>query len=173
MWKLTSLRQLVQAAVPDLARDPERLIVMASDGQAVSTLAGGLSFEYRYTAAITVLDYTGHTDALFVPIIAWVRLHQSELLDNPTSQTRGIEFSVEHLNTAAVDIGIRVPLTERAIVRADPTHATRFTVTHPPEPAHPGGTTITQLERWELWMKEQLLAQWDMPPPPEIARFAM
>lgn len=173
MWKLNSLRQLVQAAVPDLARDPERLIVMANDGQAVSTLAGGLSFEYRYTAAITVLDYTGHTDALFVPILAWVRVNQSDLLDNPTSQARGIEFNVEHLNTAAVDIGIRVPLTERAIVRADPAHATRFTVTHPPEPSLVEGSATDQLERWELWMKDQLLAQWDMPPPPEIARFAL
>ena len=73
MWKLPSLRRLIEAAVPDLARDPERLIVIATDGQAVSTLAGGLSFEYRYTAAITILDYAGHTDALFVPVLAWVR----------------------------------------------------------------------------------------------------
>ena len=73
MWKLPSLHRLIEAAVPDLARDPERLIVIATDGQAVSTLAGGLSFEYRYTAAITILDYAGHTDALFVSILAWVR----------------------------------------------------------------------------------------------------
>ena len=92
MWKLQSLRSLIESAVPELKRDPERLIVMATDGAAVSTLAGGLSFEYRYTAAITVLDYTGHTDALFVPILAWVRVNQSDVLDNPTSQSRGIEL---------------------------------------------------------------------------------
>ena len=89
MWKLQSLRKLIESAVPDLKRDPERLIVMATDGAAVSTLAAGLSFEYRYTAAITVLDYTGHTDALFVPILAWARVNQSDVLDNPTSQRRG------------------------------------------------------------------------------------
>lgn len=169
MWKLQSLRKLVETAVPDLARDPERLIVMANDGRAVSTLAGSLSFEYQYTAAITVLDYTGHTDALFVPILAWVRVHQSELLDNPGSQARGIEFTVEHLNTAAVDVGIRVPLTERAIVKPDPTHATRVNVTHPGEPEHPGGAGMR--EHWQLWLKETMVAEWDFAVPEERARF--
>lgn len=171
MWKLQSLRQLIESAVPDLKRDPERLIVMATDGAAVSTLAGGLSFEYRYTAAITVLDYTGHTDALFVPILAWVRAHQSELLDNPQSQAGGVQFSVEHLNTAAVDIGIRVPLTERAIVKADPGHASRYNVTHPSEPCHPGGQCIP--EHWELWLQDTKLAEWEIPAPAERSRFGL
>lgn len=171
MWKLQSLRTLIETAVPDLARDPERLIVMATDGAAVSTLAGGLSFEYRYTAAITVLDYTGHTDALFVPILAWVRRNQSELLDNPQSQANGVQFTVEYLNTAAADIGIRVALTERAIVKADPTHATRYNITHPGEPCHPGGQCIP--EHWELWMQDTKLTEWDIPAPPDRSRFGL
>ncbi len=169
MWKLSSLRRVIEAAVPDLARDPERLIVMATEGATVSTLAGGLSFVYQYTAAITVLDYTGHTDALFVPILAWARVHQSELLDNPNAQR--VEFTVEHLNAAAVDIGIRVPLTERAIVKADPGHPTRFNVTHPAEPCHPGGQCLP--EHWELWLKDTKLAEWDIPMPPEQSRFEL
>lgn len=172
MWKLQSLRQIIETAVPDLKRDPERLIVMANDGRAVSTLAGGLSFEYQYVAAITVLDYTGHTDALFVPILAWVRVHQSELLDNPQSQARGVEFTVEHLNTAAVDIGIRVPLTERAIVTSDADHPTRFNVKHPAEPEHPGGGPSMR-EHWELWMQGKKLAEWDLTERAERMRFGL
>ena len=169
MWKLQSLRDLLEAAVPELKRDPERLIVMADGGNTVSTLAGGLSFEYRYTAAITVLDYTGHTDALFVPILAWVRVHQSELLVNPQSQDHGVEFSVVQLNTEAADVGIRLELTERAIVSADPAHPTRFNVAHPPEPCHPGGQCLP--EHWELWLQDRKLAEWDLPLPPEQTRF--
>lgn len=171
MWKLQSLRALIQAAVPELARDPERLIVMATDGKAVSTLAGSLSFEYQYTASITVLDYTGHTDALFVPILAWVRVHQYDLLEAPDKQQQGIEFNVEHLNTSAVDIGISVPLTERAIVRPDPAHPTRFNINHPKEPCHPGGQCLP--EHWELWLKDQKLAEWDIPAPEERTRFGL
>lgn len=169
MWKLQSLRNLIERAVPELARDPDRLIVMAADGRAVSTLAGGLSFEYRYTAAITVLDYTGHTDALFVPILAWLRRHQSDLLDNPQSQGEGVQFQVEHLNPVAADIGIRVPITERAIVRPDDAHPTRYNVTHPAEPCHPGRQCVP--EHWELWLKDTKLAEWDIPAPAENPRF--
>ena len=171
MWKLQSLRNLIESAVPELKRDPERLIVMATDGAAVSTLAAGLSFEYRSTAAITVLDYTGHTDALFVPILAWARVNQSDLLDNPQSQRTGLEFMVEHLNTSAVDIGIRVPLKERAIVKADEAHPTRFNVTHPKEPCHPGGQCLP--EHWELWLQDKKLAEWDIPAPAEKTRFPL
>ncbi|MDP3229384.1 MAG: phage tail protein [Acidovorax sp.] len=169
MYKLQSLRNLIESAVPSLKINPENLIVMATDGKAVSTIGGGLSFEYGYTVAITVLDYSGHTDALFVPVLAWVRVHQSDLLANPQSQARGIEFTVEPLNTAAVDIGIRVPVTERAVVKAVADHPTRFNVEHPREPCHPGGQCLP--EHWELWLQDTKLAEWDLPLPPERARF--
>ncbi|RYF02235.1 MAG: phage tail protein [Comamonadaceae bacterium] len=169
MYKLQSLRELIESAVPALKREPQNLIVMATEGKAVSTMAGGLSFEYAYTIAATVLDYTGHTDALFVPLLAWVRLHQPDLLENPQAQAGGIGFTVEHLNTEAVDIGIRVNVTERAIVSVDPAHATRFNVSHPHEPCHPGAQCLP--EHWELWLKHEKLAEWDLPLPPERDRF--
>lgn len=169
MYKLQSLRALIESAVPSLKTNPENLIVMATAGRAVSTMAGGLSFEYAYDIAVTVLDYAGHTDALFVPVLAWVRVHQPDLLDNPGAQARGIEFKVEPLNTAAVDIGISIPVTERAIVKPAPAHPTRFNIDHPHEPCHPGGQCLP--EHWELWLKDQKLAEWDLPLPPERDRF--
>ena len=171
MYKLQSLRQLIESAVPSLKREPQNLIVMATDGKAASTMAGGLSFEYAYTIAITVLDYAGHTDALFVPLLAWVRVHQPDLLENPQSQAAGIGFTVEHLNTTAVDIGIRVNVTERAIVKVDSQHATRFTIEHPPEPCHPGAQCLP--EHWELGLQDKMLAEWDLPLPPERDRFGL
>lgn len=169
MWKLQSLRKIIESANPDLERDPQNLIVLATGGRAVSTLAGGLSFECAYTIDVTVLNYTGHTDALFVPLLAWVRVHQSELLANPTTQAKGLEFNVEMLDLNAVDIVIRVPVTERVIVQADPSHATRLTAEHPPEPEVPGMGGMA--ERWQLFLKDELLAQWDMDIPEERQRF--
>ncbi|QIL80822.1 phage tail protein [Diaphorobacter sp. HDW4A] len=169
MWKLQSLRALIESANPDLVRDPQNLIVLAHEGRTVSTLAGGLSFEYEYTIEITVLNYVGHTDALFVPLLAWVRVHQSELLDNPKTQAKGLEFNVELLELSSCDIAIRVPVTERVVVKADEDHPTRLIAEHPPEPGVPGMAGMA--ERWELYLKDQLLAQWDMEIPPERARF--
>ncbi|MFG5777728.1 phage tail protein [Comamonas sp. J-3] len=169
MWKLHSLRKLITQAVPALATNPENLIVTASGGKAVSTSAGSLSFEYSYTIDIAVLDYTGHTDALFVPLLAWLRVHQHEVLANPASQAGGLQFNVELLNTAAADVGIRVPVTERVIVKPTPGHATQLTCEHPPEPAVIGTTTMA--EHWELWLRDKKLCEWDIAPPPEVARF--
>lgn len=169
MWKLQSLRNLIESANPDLKRDPQNLIVFARQGRTVSTLAGGLSFEYEYTIEVTVLNYVGHTDALFVPILAWVRIHQSELLANPKSQAKGIEFNVELLENNSADIGISVPVTERVIVQEDPAHPTRLNAVHPPEPRHPGFTAMA--EHWQLYLKDELLAEWHIEESVERQRF--
>ncbi|WP_182343362.1 phage tail protein [Comamonas koreensis] len=171
MWKLQSLRTLIEAAVPDLKANPENLEVVATSGRAVGTMAKSLSFEYAYTIEVAVLDFTGHTDALFVPLMAWLRVHQPELLLNPTSQASGLQFRVELLNTAAADIGIRVPVTERVIVTADPSHPTRLICDHPAEPQVVGTNRLP--EHWQLWLKDQLLAEWDIPTPPDEGRFVL
>lgn len=168
MWKLESLRSLMQRCVPELARDPERLIVMASGGHVEATLAPGLSFEYAYTAEITILDFVGHADALFVPLLAWLAVNQSDLLDNPAKR-RSLQFQVDNLNTMAADIGIRVPLTERVLVAPDPDHPTRYHCTHPQEPCHVGVNCMA--EHWELWLKDQKLGEWDIPMPERRSRF--
>ncbi len=170
MWKLESLRRIIEQSVPELERDPERLIVLADEGRVISTLHGGLSFEYQYDAEVTILDYSGHTDALFVPLVAWIRANQPDILDNTDKRDRAVQFVVNPLGKQSVDIGISIPLTERAIVSVDETHPTRYNVTHPKEPCHVGVPCIP--ERWELWLKDQKLAEWNIDAPPEKTRFS-
>lgn len=171
MLKLNSLRTLLAQCLPELARDPERLIVLAEGGQAVSTGTTSLSFEYRYTARVILLDYTSHADAVLVPILAWMQVNQPEQMDNPATREKAVRFRVEPLNTGAMDLGIELDLTERAIVTPDPDAAQdpdapkRLRITHPEEPTHLG--MVTQPERWELWLRdEQLLATWELDAPP-------
>lgn len=171
MWKLESLRALMARCIPDLARDPERLIVMAGDGSVQATLANGLSFEYAYTAEINVLDFTSHADAIFVPLLAWIGVNQSDLLDNPDKRRGALQFKVDALNTHSMDIRIKIPLTERVIVKADPDHPTRYNCVHPPEPCHVG--TACTAEHWELWVKEQKVGEWDIPAPEGRDRFGL
>ncbi|TWR01367.1 phage tail protein, partial [Xanthomonas vasicola] len=49
MIKPASLRAHLVAALPDLARDADRLLVFIDAGSLVSTYQPGLSFEYQYT----------------------------------------------------------------------------------------------------------------------------
>ena len=175
MLKLNSLKALLTQCLPDLARDPKRLIVLAENGTVVSTGTTSLSFEWRYTARVIVLDYDGHADAVIVPIIAWMKRNQSEQMDNPERWANAIKFRVEPLTTTTMDFGIELQLTERAIVKPDPTAPPdaprRLVVEHPEEPCHIG--TVCKPEHWELWLRdERMLAAWDLTPPPAKAWFS-
>lgn len=177
MLKLQSLRNLLAQCIPDLARTPENLIITGDNGQIVATGTQSLSFEYRYTAFVTVLDFAGHADALMVPVLAWCKVHQADLFASKEKSERAIRFNVEPLNATTCDIGIEIDLTERAIVKADPDHPTRVRISHPDEPGQVGlqrfdGKDIHQLEQWELWLRdEQLLARWEFKPPGYVERF--
>lgn len=171
MLKLQSLRDFLAQCAPDLARDPENFIVYGDDGRLIASGTNSLSFEYRYTVYATLLGYAGHPDAIMVPLLAWCKANQPELFDNPAKRENAIRFAVAPQSASTYDLGIEIDLTERAIVTHDPDHDTRLHITHPEEPGQVGlqrfdGQDIQQLEKWELWLRnEQLLATWEFLPP--------
>jgi len=135
--KPTSLRDHLTAAVPELARDPDRLLVFIKDGSLAATYAPGLSFEYRYTLHLIVTDFAGHPDAMMVPLLTWLTRHQPELLANPDLRDR-IVFDADLLANDKVDLEIRVPLTERVGVHARDDGG--YDVEHYSEPGADGAT---------------------------------
>lgn len=56
---------------------------------------GSLSFEYRYKLNVIITDYIGDPDAIMVPLLAWITVHQHELLGNPDMRKTGIGFEVD------------------------------------------------------------------------------
>ncbi|KAF1719807.1 phage tail protein [Pseudoxanthomonas wuyuanensis] len=157
MNKPQSLRDHLSAAVEDLRRDPERLLVFIEGGSVVSTLAPGASFEYRYTLKLVVTDFGGHPDALMVPLLDWVRAHQSELLANDRLREQ-IRFEAEVLANDKVDVELTLPLTERVGVHR---HADgRVEVEHFPEPLIDGPLPA---RHWQLYVMGELAAEWDAP----------
>jgi len=120
MLKPASLRAAIEAALPDLRRNPDRLLVFIDEGGIRCTSAVSLSFEYAYTLTLVVTDYGEHADTLMVPILAWVARHQPELLANPDRQRDGIQFEADLLTKQTMDLSVRITLTERVIVRTAP-----------------------------------------------------
>lgn len=158
MMKPGHLREHLTAAIPQLRRDPDQLLVFIDRGSLVSTLAPSLSFEYRYTLNLIFTDFTGSPDAVMVPLLSWLSVHQSELLANPQRREQ-IEFEVDVLDGGKVDLSITLPLTERVGVR--PREGGGFEIEHYPEPpAHDG----LQAGRWEVYLKDKLIGAWEVPP---------
>lgn len=158
MYKPESLRALMTAVNPELARDPDRLVVFIDEGSMVSTNAEGLSFEYRYTLNLVFTDYAGHPDAIMVPLLSWIKVHQSELLAKPANRER-IAFEADLLSNDAVDLSIKIPLTERVGVHPRPGGG--HNVEHYPEPQL---EVALQAQHWQIWLKDELIAEWDVPP---------
>lgn len=166
MLKPNSLRAHLTAATPELRRNPDKVSIFVREGRLLAAGAESLSFEYRYTLNVVVLDYAGASNAIMVPLLAWLRANQIEILDNPSLRDKSVRFDVEYLNKETVDISIEIDLTEAVIVAEgeDPASAEtakRYTVSHAAEPARSGA--LPEPEHQEVWFNGALLADWTFP----------
>lgn len=132
MYKPKHLRDHLTKAVPEFARDPDKLSLMVSSGNVVCAGTASHSWEYRYTLQVVVLDYTGAADAVVLPVLTWLREHQTEYLDNPEWREKNFRFNVDYLNSRAIDLMIELELTERVIVQANANGSYR--IEHASEP---------------------------------------
>ncbi|MGL5991569.1 MAG: phage tail protein [Plesiomonas sp.] len=116
MKKPESLRTFLCEKVPALEDNPENLSLFIDKGSVVSTLATSLSFEYSYTLNVIVMNFSGNQNLLIAPIIAWLRVNQPDVLNNPEKRERALTFEADILNNKTCDISIDLMLTERVIV---------------------------------------------------------
>ncbi len=157
MNKPESLRAHLVASVPELKRNPDRLLTFVDNGSMRSTAAPGLSFEYSYTLNIILTDFAGHPDAIAIPLFAWVLVNQRELMENQEKGRDAIKFEADILDNSKVDLSITLPLTERVIVKRmdDGT----LQVSHPAEPVVDDELFLIPAMRVET-SDGELLAEW-------------
>lgn len=158
MKKPASLRAALVAALPQLATDPDKLLVFIDAGSLHASYAPGLSYEYAYTLNLILTDYAGDPDAVMVPLLMWVRVNQAELMDNADQRQSGISFEADILDNDSCDLSIKLALTERVIVKD--TGGGVLSITHADEPQPEARLQATH---WQLYLRDQLLAEWDQP----------
>lgn len=159
MKKPASLRAALVAALPDLARDPERLLVFIDAGSLRSTFAPGLSYETAYTLNLILTDFAGEPLVVWAAILIWLRVNQSELLDNPDKRQTGITFEADIIDHDKVDLSIKLQLTERVIVKDQGNGKLDITIADEPQPE-----AFLSAGHWDVYLRDQLLASWDVPP---------
>lgn len=162
MNKPSALRAQLLAAVPDLHKNPDRLLVFIDNGTIRSTAAPGLSFEYSYTLNIILTDYAGHPDAVAIPLLAWLLVNQPELLTNLEKGKTAIAFEADVLDNSKVDLSLKLPLTERVVVKKQDDGSLQ--VSHPNEPELFEETFTLDGLRLETPSGE-VIAQWGAPTP--------
>ncbi len=154
MLKPDSLRKTLTDAVPVLRTNPDMLRLYVDNGQIASTLATSLSFEKRYTLNVVVTDFTGELDLLLVPVLAWLREHQPDIMTTDEGRKRGFTWIADINNDSSVDISISLMLTERTLVKQVDA---ALHIDNIPEPAPPEPVTRPM----ELWMRDERVSKWD------------
>jgi hypothetical protein len=158
MLKPDSLRAALTAAVPEIARDPDRLKLFIEKGDIATRFTDALGFEWRYRLTVELLDFTGHPDGVMLATLVWLREHQPELLQAPPAADQAIAFACDLIDQTTVDLRLELPLTESVAVVARPGGGHDCIHLPPPalptfEPDPPG----VVLE--ELWLGDRLLLQ--------------
>ncbi|MGM7873484.1 phage tail protein [Yersinia enterocolitica] len=138
MLKPKLLRQALTDSLPLLQTNPDKLKMFVDGGRIVSTLAPSLSFENQYTLTLFIEDFPDDVDYLFVPILAWLREHQPDIMATEEKRRTGFIHKVDVISDVLSDIRIDLQLTERAIVKEVDG---ALHVNHALEPTWPGAPT--------------------------------
>lgn len=124
MNKLDALRKHLLASVPELKRNPEKLLTFINDGRVVFHRGEHLSHEYRVNAQLIITDYSGSLDTMMIPLLQWLSRYQPDLVPD-----EAINLEAEILNNHSWDLALTVQLTERVVALVDCT-AGRINVDH-------------------------------------------
>ena len=159
MKKAQSLRNFLTGAIPELQTDPQRLKMFVETGNIVARSGETLSFEYRFTVRLIMLDFSASLDLFAVPLLAWLSTYQPDVLQNKDKAAKALRFDVEVLANDKIDLVIEVDLTESVIVKEDKDDAGRQRLTtehkgeiYAPKPYATGD--------YSLYLGDKIGAEW-------------
>ena len=114
MKKPNQIRKALEESNPFFVQNPDSLQLYTDGGQVICTGAKSLSYEYRYTLNIIVTDYADDIARIIVPVLAYLRVNQPELFENPQRRENGFKFITDY-NNDTLDLSIEIQLTERVV----------------------------------------------------------
>lgn len=154
MHKLKSLRQALIDAIPQLNANPERLQMSVGSGNLDARLASSLSFEKHYTLNAKVSGFSGGSEGLFVPVLAWLRENQPDIFTLDEGRRNGCSFTIVLNDDDTMDISVSVQLTERILVSQE---EGALRATYSPEPPLPEPVTRPKA----LYINGELVSEWE------------
>ena len=112
MKKLESLREHLLSSPLQLQADD--LLTFAEQGKVISFQGeDNQHFELRYSANIIITDYSGDADQIACLVLQWLKQHQ------PHHKEDAIEFEADILSQSAVDLSLKIDLSEIIKVRVE------------------------------------------------------
>ncbi|HEH9651966.1 TPA: phage tail protein [Pasteurella multocida] len=115
MKKPNQIRNVIEQSNPAFKSNPDLLQVFIDQGQIISTGAESLSFEYQYTLNIIITDYAEDIAKIIVPVLAYLKVNQPEIFENPQRREGAFKFVTDFNNNNTLDLSLEIKLTERVV----------------------------------------------------------
>lgn len=113
MIKPASLRAAIVALQPDLARDPDKLVMWVDQGSIRSNSTKALGFAYRYRLNVMLVEFAGAPSIIVLAVTNWLRENQPERVV-PGQEAFAIE--VDMIDSKTVDLQLQIQLDENVLV---------------------------------------------------------
>ena len=125
MRKMQSLRAALADALPDLARDSDRLRLWVEEGSAQSRQTDSFGFAFSYRVNVLIVECTTDMALIALAVFRWLRVNQVDLL---APGAEGFSFEADILDNDSADILLRLNLNENVAVTArdDGRHALEY-----------------------------------------------
>lgn len=118
MKKPASLRAAIEAMNPDLKDNPDKLTLTVRDGRIAMRAGPAKGYQYVYRVEIVIVNFTGNSNLIMLPVTLWLRDNQPDLLLNPQTADRAISFEVDILDSETSDLSLTIDLTESITIEA-------------------------------------------------------
>jgi len=122
-------------------------------GSNIATLASSLSFEKQFSLNVAITGFRSDIDTLFVPVMAWLRDNQPDILSVEAGQKGGFSWTLLANDDGTQDVTMVLKLTERTQVKE--VNGTLIAETLP-EPLPPAFVTRPK----ELYINGELVSRW-------------
>lgn len=153
MMKPASLRDALLKAVPAVAANPDMLTVSVTGGTVVTTAATSLSYEKQYPLILRLEGFKEDINTLLVPVIAWLRDNQPDIMTRGEEQKSGFSWRAESSEEGGQNLTLTLQLTERTLVTE--TDGALY-ATDLPEPLPEPPVTRPK----ELYVHGELVSRW-------------
>lgn len=130
MQKPNELRKALTAALPELKRNPDRLVIWVEDGAVRTRQTEDASFSFEYPLSVLLREVKTDIAVIVHAINRWLRVNQPALL--AAGNRDSFKFETDILDNGTADIVFTIDLTEA--VKVTPDQAGGWSLDYVPEP---------------------------------------
>jgi hypothetical protein len=143
MRKSQSLRKALEAALPELRKEPERLKLWVENGAVRARGTASHGFALQYPLSVLIEQASTDIAIIALAITRWLRVNQPDLLA-PNGDS--FQFETDILDLTTADILFTINLTENITVEPQQDGSWQVTYLQEPDPLFDDGTAFAGLD---------------------------